>query len=454
MDPASGASSGITYHGGPVTHAITTYAVFWDPAGAFQASTEQLVTGYLEGGAHDSGGTQNVFSVAAQYTDATGSAGYSQSYGGTFVDRDPYPTSGGCTTTTASAQTCLNGSQIVSELESFVAANGLPVGFSDIYILLTPDTVVTCIDGTTECSTNSYCSLHSYASVGSSTLLYIEMPFTLLDSASDAKSCQNDGNAQLQAPNADPGFGDVALKSLSHEELETISDPLLNAWYDANGNEIADLCNGLAWNPDAFLPIEGGSASAGTLYNQTIDGVHYYLQGAWSNQAGSCELMSALTPTISGAPASVERNVPLALNAKVGTGASIASYAWSFGDGQSASGPSVSHTYAAAGTYTVTLTVTDAFGNTGAVSEDVTVAAPPGTTAGASGTSQNRTVTRCGAVRRGKHGTETKRCTTMMTTLPGGLARTKTRRKTCVYVRSRSARGWSRRRCTLHTTAA
>ena len=38
---------------------------------------------------------------------------------------------------------------------------------------------------------------------------------------------------------------------------------------------------------------------------------------------------------------------------------SIASYAWTFGDGSSASGAAVAHTFAAAGTFTVTLTVTD-----------------------------------------------------------------------------------------------
>jgi PKD repeat protein len=38
---------------------------------------------------------------------------------------------------------------------------------------------------------------------------------------------------------------------------------------------------------------------------------------------------------------------------------SIASYAWSFGDGASDSGPQPSHSYAAGGTYTVTLMVTD-----------------------------------------------------------------------------------------------
>jgi PKD repeat protein len=56
----------------------------------------------------------------------------------------------------------------------------------------------------------------------------------------------------------------------------------------------------------------------------------------------------------------------------------IASYAWAFGDGTTGTGATASHTYAVAGTYPVTLTVTDDDGATGAVSHDVTVTAPVG----------------------------------------------------------------------------
>jgi PKD repeat protein len=56
----------------------------------------------------------------------------------------------------------------------------------------------------------------------------------------------------------------------------------------------------------------------------------------------------------------------------------IASYSWDFGDNSPAgSGVSPSHTYTAAGTYTVTLTVKDNKGATDTVSHDVTVTAPP-----------------------------------------------------------------------------
>src|SRR5262249_34394671 len=50
-------------------------------------------------------------------------------------------------------------------------------------------------------------------------------------------------------------------------------------------------------------------------------------------------------------------------------------YAWTFGDGSSATGQSVSHAYGAAGTYTVTLTATDKNGGKGSTTRSVTVSA-------------------------------------------------------------------------------
>jgi PKD repeat protein len=57
----------------------------------------------------------------------------------------------------------------------------------------------------------------------------------------------------------------------------------------------------------------------------------------------------------------------------------IASRSWAFGDGGTSIVASVSHTYPATATYTVTLLVTDDGGATGSVSSTVTVSAPPAT---------------------------------------------------------------------------
>jgi PKD repeat protein len=55
----------------------------------------------------------------------------------------------------------------------------------------------------------------------------------------------------------------------------------------------------------------------------------------------------------------------------------VASYAWAFGDGTTGTGATTSHAYAAAGTFSVVLTVTDNGGVTGTVTKSVTVSAPP-----------------------------------------------------------------------------
>jgi large repetitive protein len=55
----------------------------------------------------------------------------------------------------------------------------------------------------------------------------------------------------------------------------------------------------------------------------------------------------------------------------------IASYAWNFGDGSLATGPTASHTYLQGGSYNVSLTVTDNQGATNTTSQGVSVVAPP-----------------------------------------------------------------------------
>jgi PKD repeat protein len=97
---------------------------------------------------------------------------------------------------------------------------------------------------------------------------------------------------------------------------------------------------------------------------------HYQLGGG--STAANKAPVASFTSAVSGRAVSVN-----------GSGSSdpdgsIASHAWSFGDGGTATGATASHTYAAAGTYTVTLTVTDNRGATDTETKQVTVSGTGG----------------------------------------------------------------------------
>ena len=79
---------------------------------------------------------------------------------------------------------------------------------------------------------------------------------------------------------------------------------------------------------------------------------------------------AAFTPSCGGLTCSVNGT------ASTDPDGTVTSYAWTFGDGATASGPTATHVYAAAGTYSIGLTVTDNRGGTSTTSQQVTVAVP------------------------------------------------------------------------------
>lgn len=92
------------------------------------------------------------------------------------------------------------------------------------------------------------------------------------------------------------------------------------------------------------------------------------------NGGGGC---TAPVANFSGAPTS--GSAPLAVTfSNSSTGTTPLTYAWSFGDGGTSTAASPSHTYMTEGTYTVTLTTTNACGSDGEIKTGyITVTAPP-----------------------------------------------------------------------------
>src|ERR1700747_2989337 len=148
---AAAQTSRLEYHGGPVMASNTNYAVYWAPEGApkYPAEYESGLNTFFEDLAHDSGGKQNVDSVATQYgASATEFATYNSHFGGALLDTDPYPANG-C----KKAKICFTDAQLQAELKSYVKAHSLPHDLAHEYFLLTPPGVEDCFEATSvECS--------------------------------------------------------------------------------------------------------------------------------------------------------------------------------------------------------------------------------------------------------------------------------------------------------------
>jgi hypothetical protein len=285
--PALGTPPGpLTYHGGPIMPSNTNYTIYWKPSGApaYPAEYQSGINKYLEDLAHDSGGSQNVDSVATQYKDAAGEfANYNSHFGGALIDTNPYPASG-C----SAATICFTDEQLRAEIKHYVEAHGLPRDLTHEYFLLTPPGVEDCIE-LTACSAGSkipiYCAYHGNIPAAAGVIIYSNDPYVTGNSG-----CDNG-----EHPNNKPSDG--ALQGgLSHEHNESITDPELNAWSDSEGNENGDKCRTGEEASEFGTPL--GKAPDGSRYNQVVNSDLYWYQQEWSNEGSQCKQRRA-----AGAPA-------------------------------------------------------------------------------------------------------------------------------------------------------
>ncbi len=129
-----------------------------------------------------------------------------------------------------------------------------------------------------------YCGWHSYGTISGTTTPYIAIQdFT-------SKFLSACASQSPISPNGD-AYVDAMASVLVHEIDETLSDPLLNAWYDARGSENADKC---AWT------FGTTSTTGGYKYNITEGGRKYLIQRNWlssnvnKGDGTACTLADAL----------------------------------------------------------------------------------------------------------------------------------------------------------------
>ncbi|HEX8779124.1 MAG TPA: proprotein convertase P-domain-containing protein, partial [Rhodanobacter sp.] len=151
----------------------------------------------------------------------------------------------------------------------------------------------------------------------------------------------------------------------------------LDGWTNASsGQENSDECAWIA----AGQP--GGAA------NVAMGTGTFTEQASWSNDTNSCAISH---PIVNGGGGGGGSGSPVAnftdtvsgltvnfTDASTDTGGTISSYSWTFGDGTTDTTANPSHTYAAAGTYSVTETVTDNLGATSSKTASVTVSSGSG----------------------------------------------------------------------------
>jgi hypothetical protein len=192
---------------------------------------------------------------------------------GSYVDTSPYPASG-CYDR-ATPGNCLSDAQIQAEVQKVMALKGWTGGLNHMFFVYTSQGEGSCTSF--GCAYTDYCAYHSYFTDGSTPVIYGSMPYAA------AGACQGGSS-----PNGDPA-GDAAASVTSHELTEAITDPLLNAWYTEDGEEIGDIC---AWNygrntwasgtANQYWPISYSNYSAFTPVTA------FELQLEYDNHTASC----------------------------------------------------------------------------------------------------------------------------------------------------------------------
>jgi hypothetical protein len=230
LNKATKSSLPLLDHGGEVLPQSKTYAVYWGPASDFPSD---LVAGMaaLLGGFDGS----SYLGIAQQYMRG---APISTAYAGAVFDASAPPSS---------------------------APNANALGSEVCKLFPNPDPSALYIIFTSNAPNIQYCAWHNKTSCNGVTFQVAYMPNQAL-----LPGCSPYTRSNLGCNTYSDGTV-TAADSVAHEFMETITDPLIDAWYDKKHGEVADKCN---YDYQECVELSTGA---------------WQIQSEWSNALNGCQ---------------------------------------------------------------------------------------------------------------------------------------------------------------------
>ena len=254
--------NGINYNGGPVMHGtVNVYFIWYGTWGAEYTKASAIINDWA-----NAIGSSPYENINTTYGDTTGNVSGQIHYGGFALDA-------------GSQGTSLSDNSIAAIVSSALASQALPVDTNGVYMVLTAPGVKETSGFLTQ-----YCGWHTYGTYNGNNIKYA---FIGDASGPSLGAC---AEQTASSPNGDPAV-DAMISVMSHELEESASDPNLNAWYDASGEENADKC---AWT---FGTTYQSNGAMGNMHLGTRD---FLIQRNWLNlNGGSCTLAYNPAPNFS-----------------------------------------------------------------------------------------------------------------------------------------------------------